>query len=90
MSTLSKLILLALFIVCGCSYAKSGKEIGIDSPLKESRTKQSLSKARQDVEESRRDYDKCMSRYSQDETKCQTEKKRYDEDVETYTSLQAK
>lgn len=84
---LASLILILPLFACGSF--KSGKEIAIDSPIKESRKKQSLSKARQEVEKSRRELDNCLADYSGDETKCQRQKENYDSDVEEYVSLQA-
>jgi hypothetical protein len=62
--------------------------MAIDNPLQESRTKQSLSQARQDVEKSRRALDKCMEASGGDETRCQSQKAQYDKDVEAYVSFQ--
>lgn len=83
------LILFALILpVAACSTIQTGKTMAIDNPLQESRTKQSLSQARQDVEKSRRALDECMKSSGGDETRCQSQKARYDEDVEAYVSLQ--
>ena len=81
-------LLIMILPLAACSSIKSGKNIAIDSPLKESRTKQSLSEARQDVEKTRRDLDDCVANYSGDESKCAGEKERYDKAVEEYVSLQ--
>ncbi len=85
--TLTVISILPLF---GCSTVKTGKDIAIDNPIAESRKKQSLSEARQEVEKSRRILDNCLEKNSGDESKCQTEKANYDKDVEAYVSLQAK
>ncbi len=87
-SILAILVLILPLFACGTF--KSGKDITIDSPLKESRKNQSLSKARQEVEKSRRELDNCLAKYSGDESKCQREKENYDADVEEYVSLQTK
>ncbi len=87
-SILAILVLILPLFACGTF--KSGKDIAIDSPLKESRKNQSLSKARQEVEKSRRELDNCLAKYSGDESKCQREKENYDADVEEYVSLQTK
>ena len=81
-------ILLIIIPLAGCSSIKTGKNIAIDSPLKESRTKQSMSEARQDVEKTRRDLDDCLANNSGDESKCVSEKGKYDEAVEEYVSYQ--
>ena len=85
-SILASFILILTLFACGTF--KSGKDIAFDSPIKESRKKQSLSKARQEVEKSRRELDNCLANYSGDETKCQREKENYNSDVEEYVSLQ--
>jgi len=72
-----------IFTLFACGTFKTGKDIAIDSPIKESRKKQSLSKARQEVEKSRRELDNCLANYS-----CQREKENYNSDVEKYVSLQ--
>ena len=85
---LATLILVLPLFACGSF--KTGKDIAIDSPVKESRKKQSLSKARQEVEKSRRVLDDCLADNSGDESKCQRQKENYDADVEEYVSLQTK
>jgi len=85
---LASIILILPLFACGTF--NTGKDIAIDSPIKESRKKQSLSKARQEVEKSRRELDNCLTKYSGDESKCQREKENYDADVEDYVSLQTK
>lgn len=82
---LSVISILPLF---GCSTIKTGKDIAVDNPIAESRKKQSLSEARQEVEKSRRILDNCLDRNSGDESRCQSEKAKYDQDVEAYVSLQ--
>lgn len=83
------LILLAVILpVAACNTLKTGKNIAIDNPLQESRTMQSLSEARQEVEKSRRALDKCMEASSGDVSRCQSQKAQYDKDVEAYVSLQ--
>lgn len=85
-SILLTLILVLPLLACGS--LKTGKDIAIDSPLKKSRTNKSLSDARQDVEETRKELDSCMASYSGDETKCTREKENYDQAVEEYVSYQ--
>ncbi len=83
------LLLFALILpAVACSTVQTGKTMAIDNPLQESRTKQSLSQARQDVEKSRRALDKCMEASGGDETRCQSQKAQYDKDVEAYVSFQ--
>lgn len=74
--------------VC-CSTLKEGKNIAIDNPMNESKTKQSLSDARQAVEKSRYALDKCLDANSGDQTRCQSEKAAYDQNVQNYVSLQS-
>lgn len=88
-----RLILIALTVISilpifGCSTIKTGKDIAIDNPIAESRKKQSLSEARQEVEKSRVALDNCLKKNSGDESRCQSEKTKYDKDVEAYVSLQ--
>ena len=80
--------LMLILPVLSCSSVKTGKNIAIDSPLKNSRKNQSLSEARQDVEKTRSELDSCLASYSGDETKCTTEKANYDKAVEEYVSYQ--
>jgi len=84
--------ILLLFVLvipaAACSTIKTGKTMAIDNPLQESRTKKSLSQARQDVEKSRSALDKCMESSGGDATRCQSQKSQYDKDVEVYVSLQ--
>lgn len=75
-------------VVC-CSTLKTGKDIAIDNPMNESKTKQSLNDARQQVEKSRYALDRCLNANSGDQTRCQTEKATYDQDVQNYVSLQS-
>lgn len=82
------ILLAAILPAAACSTIKTGKNIAIDNPLQESRTMQSLSEARQEVEKSRRALDKCMAASSGDESRCQSQKAQYDKDVEAYVSLQ--
>ncbi len=81
-------ILILILPLFACSSMKSGKDIAIDSPLKKSRTNQSLSESRQDVEKTRRELDSCLASYSGDETKCTRQKENYDQAVEEYVSYQ--
>lgn len=74
--------------VC-CSTVKMGKDIAIDNPMHESKTKQSLYDARQEVEKSRYALDRCLKANSGDQTRCQSEKAAYDRDVENYANLQS-
>jgi len=80
--------ILMILHVFACSSVKTGKNIAIDSPLKNSRKNQSLSDARQDVEKTRREFDSCLAGYSGDETKCTIQKENYDQAVEEYVSYQ--
>ena len=57
--------------------------------MSESKTKQSLNDARQQVERSRYALDRCLDANSGDQTRCQSEKAAYDKDVENYVSLQS-
>jgi len=81
-------LLILIVPLFACSSIKTGKNIAIDSPLKKSQTNKSLSDARHDVQETRRELDSCLASYSGDETKCQREKENYDEAVEEYVSYQ--
>lgn len=89
-----RLLLISLTVVsilpavC-CSTLKTGKDIAIDNPMSESKTKQSLNDARQQVERSRYALDRCLDANSGDQTRCQSEKAAYDKDVESYVSLQS-
>ena len=74
--------------VC-CSTLKTGKDIAIDNPMSESKNKQSLNEARQQVEKSRNALDQCMKASSGDQSRCGTEKAAYDQDVQKYVSLQS-
>ncbi len=74
--------------VC-CSTLKTGKDIAIDNPMNESKKKQSLNDARQAVERSRSALDKCLNANGGDQTKCQSEKSAYDQDVQNYVSIQS-
>lgn len=84
-----RLLLISLTVVsilpavC-CSTLKTGKDIAIDNPMSESKTKQSLNDARQQVERSRYALDRCLDANSGDQTRCQSEKAAYDKDVESY------
>lgn len=80
--------LLIILPITACSSIKTGKNIAIDSPLKNSQKNKSLSDARQDVEKTRRELDNCMASYSGDETKCTAQKENYDQAVEEYVSYQ--
>ena len=74
--------------VC-CSTLKTGKDIAIDNPMSESKKKQSMNDARQAVEKSRNALDKCLDANSGDQTRCQSEKAAYDQNVQEYVSLQS-
>lgn len=87
------IILLSVILilpVLGCSTIKTGKNMAIDNPLQESRTKKSMSEARRDVKESRRLLDNCLAKNSGDESRCTAQKENYDRDVEVYVSIQTK
>ena len=87
----SILITLILIIpITGCGTIKAGKTIAVDNPIDTSRNKKSLSDAREDVQNSRRELDKCLSANSGDETRCAAQKEQYDADVEIYADLQTK
>ena len=82
--------LILIMPIAGCGTIKAGKTIAVDNPIDTSRNKKSLSDAREDVQNSRRELDKCLSVNSGDETRCAAQKKQYDADVETYADLQTK
>ena len=87
------IILLSVILilpVLGCSTFKTGKNMAIDNPLQESRTKKSMNEARRDVKESRRLLDDCLTKNEGDETKCEVQKENYDRDVEVYVSIQTR
>ena len=87
LALISLTIVIILPAVC-CSTVKMGKDIAIDNPMSESKKKQSLNDARQQVELSRSALDRCMKVNSGDQSRCQSEKAAYDKDVENYVSLQ--
>jgi hypothetical protein len=86
---LISLTLISIIPAVCCSTLKEGKNIAIDNPMNESKKKQSLNDARQAVERSRSALDKCLEASSGDQTRCQSEKAAYDEDVKNYVSLQS-
>lgn len=87
-----KLLLIAASLeiipLMGCGFYDTGKEILVDKPLDSSQRRQKLLDARESVEKSRRDYENCLKKNSGDESKCENYKNTYNEDVETYGSLQ--
>jgi hypothetical protein len=89
---LIKLLLIAVSFtiipLTGCGYYDTGKEILVDKPLDSSQRKQKLLDARERVVKSRREYDNCLKKNSGDESKCENYKNSYNQDVETYGSLQ--
>lgn len=88
-----KLLLLAasftIIPLAGCGFYDTGREILVDKPLDSSQRRQKLLDARERVEKSRRDYENCLKKNSGDESKCENYKNAYNEDVETYGSLQS-
>jgi hypothetical protein len=85
------LIVISIIIipVAGCGYYDSGKEMLVDKPLDSSRRQQELLDARAGVEKSRRDYENCLNKNSEDESKCENFKTTYEQNVENYSSLQS-
>lgn len=82
------LTVILILPVIGCNAFKTGKDIAIDNPMSESKKKQSLNDARQEVEKSRYLLDQCLKTNSGDQTRCQSQKDAYDKDVADYVSLQ--
>ena len=82
------LTVILILPVIGCNTLKTGKDIAIDNPMSESKQKQSLNDARQEVEKSRYLLDQCLQANSGDQTRCQSQKDTYDRDVADYVSLQ--
>jgi hypothetical protein len=86
------LLIVASFTITplvGCGFYDTGKEILVDKPLASSQRTQKLLDARERVKESRRDYENCLKKNSGDESKCENYKNTYNQDVETYSSLQS-
>ncbi|HEX9665150.1 MAG TPA: hypothetical protein VGA95_01165 [Thermodesulfobacteriota bacterium] len=88
-----KLILIVVSItitpLAGCGYYDTGKEILVDKPMDSSKRRQKLLDAREMVEKSRRNYENCLKKNPEDESRCENYKKSYEKDVETYSSLQS-
>lgn len=80
---------IAIIPLGGCGYYETGKEILVDKPLSSSQRRQKLLDARERVEKSRHDYDTCLEKNPEDESKCENYKRIYNEDVETYSALQS-
>jgi hypothetical protein len=85
------LILASITIIpaVGCGYYDTGKEILVDKPMDSSQRRQKLLDARERVEKSRRDYENCLKKNPEDESRCENYKTSYEKDVETYSSLQS-
>lgn len=85
------LILISIIIIplTGCGYYDTGKEMLVDKPLDSSQRKQKLLDARESVEKSRRDYENCLKKNPEDESRCENFKTTYEQNVETYSSLQS-
>lgn len=87
-------ILVSVFCVnCGM-YEKSKDYVkdteileGVD-PIKESSKNKSLAEARNDVRKSKKEYNDCLERNSNNEAACETQKARYDHDTEKYMAIQ--
>ena len=80
--------LITLFMSLGCGVYDTGKEALVNKPLQSSQNQQSLLEARGRVESSRRDYENCIERNSNEPAKCDNYKQAYDKAVEDYSSLQ--
>lgn len=85
------LILASMFIIAleGCGYYDTGKELLVDKPLDSSRRRQELLDAREGVTKSRRDYENCVKKNPEDESRCENYKTTYEQNVEKYSSLQS-
>jgi hypothetical protein len=85
------LVLISIIIIplAGCGYYDTGKEMLVDKPLDSSKRKQELLNAREGVEKSRRDYENCLKKNPVDESTCESYKTTYEQNVETYSSLQS-
>ncbi|MGC1135801.1 MAG: hypothetical protein WA941_23455 [Nitrososphaeraceae archaeon] len=85
------LIVISIIIIplAGCGYYDTGKEMLVDKPLDSSQRSQKLLDARESVEKSRRDYENCLKKNPEDDSRCENYKKSYEENVETYSSLQS-
>ncbi len=97
MRTLILIVLLFMPILMisglGCAKTKeTGKELynQVDDvvSISESKKKQSLLEARENVKLSKRKLDKCLKRASGDESRCTKEREKYDRDTEIYISIQ--
>ena len=88
-----RLVLIAISIIiiplAGCGYYDTGKEMLVDKPLDSSQRRQKLLDAREKVEKSRRDYENCLKKNPQNEPTCESYKTTYEQNVETYSSLQS-
>lgn len=95
---MKKLICLMIIVFSlGCggyldSSRQAGKDIaeqiGIDSPLKEANKREALIRAKEDVDRSRRAYERCLRDNNNDEAACTTEKRNYEESTERYIEIQ--
>ncbi len=61
----------------------------VDKPLDSSQRRQKLLDVRQEVEKSRKDYENCLKKNPDDQSSCENYKRSYEENVETYSSLQS-
>jgi len=97
MRTLILIVLLFMPILMisglGCAKTKeTGKELydQVDDvvSISESKKKQSLLEARENVKLSKRKLDECLKRASGDESRCTKEREKYDRDTDIYISIQ--
>ncbi|NIP30321.1 MAG: hypothetical protein GTO02_09590 [Candidatus Dadabacteria bacterium] len=85
-------LFLIFFINCGY-YEKSKdyvkeSEIIKTNPIKESSKKDSLTRARNNVKESKKEYQDCLKRNSNEETACESYREKYESDTEEYIKIQ--
>ncbi len=85
------LIVISIIIIplAACGYYDTGKEMLVDKPMDSSKRRQKLLDAREGVEKSRRDYENCLKKNPADESTCENYKTTYEQNVETYSSLQS-
>lgn len=85
-----------VILIMGCGYVGKSKEAGKDlaedlkigNPLEEADIKESLLEARDDVERSKHEYQKCLKRNSGNESACTKLKAEYEESTERYIEIQ--
>lgn len=89
------LLFLPVLMIAGLGCAKTketGKELynQVDDvvSISESKKKQSLLEARENVKLSKRKLDGCLKRSSDDESRCTKEKEKYDRDTDIYITIQ--